>query len=342
MKILVAPLHWGLGHATRCVPVIRRLLLEGNEVVLASDGAALSLLQEEFPALPSVALPAYNIRYPTNSILWNMLLQSRQFFKAIRAEYADIQQIVAEYQIDQIISDNRFGCYSPLAKKNIFLTHQLNLITPFGLFDAVARCLNHRFVKRFDELWIPDYADEPSLSGKLSHGYLEGLPPVKYIGALSRFEKKETVLPVFFKENKGEKKILVVLSGPEPQRTFLEEKIISQAQFSKHQFLIIRGLVSDKVIFLQEKNITSYTYMTSENLNQAMLEAEVVVSRSGYTSIMDFAKLGKKALLIPTPGQTEQEYLAKHFLAKNIIASQSQKNIQLDKGIEDALKAVGF
>ncbi len=342
MKILVAPLHWGLGHAARCIPLIRTLLEEGNEVVLASDGAALQLLQEEFPTLLSVALPAYNIRYPTSSIFWNILWQSWQFFKAVRAEHLDIQRIVIEYQIDQIVSDNRFGCYSPLVKKNIFLTHQLNLLTPFGLFDAPARWLNHRFIKRFDVLWIPDMAEEPSLSGKLSHGHLEGLPPVKYIGALSRFEKKETIAPVFFKGNKGEKKILVVLSGPEPQRTFLEEKIILQAKSSSYQFLIIKGLVSQNNIFLQEKNVATYLYMTSDYLNQAMLEADVVVSRSGYTTLMDLSKLGKKALLIPTPGQTEQEYLAKHFLEKNIIAVQTQKDIQLEKGIEDALNAIGF
>lgn len=332
MKILIAPLHWGLGHASRCVPLINRFLAEGHEVILASDGAALRLLQKEFPSLKTIELPAYNIFYPTKNMLWNLMIQSKKFFKAVKSEYTDIQSIVQKYSIEMIVSDNRFGCYSPLIKHNIFITHQVNLLTPFGLFDAPARWINHKLMKRFDEIWIPDEANETqSLAGKLSHGHLENLPKVTYIGAQSRMKK---ILPddgfYFFEKNNTSKKIAVVLSGPEPQRTFLEEKIIQQAKKSLHDFIIVQGLANENEVYFLEKNIKIYSHQTSNDLNKLMLEADFVISRSGYSTIMDLVVLQKKALLIPTPGQSEQEYLAKRFEEKSIFLMQKQENLNLE------------
>jgi spore coat polysaccharide biosynthesis predicted glycosyltransferase SpsG len=331
MKILIAPLHWGLGHASRCVPLVNRFLKEGHEVILASDGAALRLLQKEFPLLETVELPAYNILYPTQNMLWNLMIQSKKFFKAIKLEYADIQLIVQKYSIEMIVSDNRFGCYSPLVKHNIFITHQVNLLTPLGLFDAPARWINHRLMKRFDEIWIPDEAEETqSLAGKLSHGHLENLPKVTYIGAQSRMQN---IFPnngfYFFEKNNTAKKIAVVLSGPEPQRTFLEEKIIEQAKKSVHYFIIIRGLANENQVYSLEKNIKIYSHQTSNDLNKLMLEADFIISRSGYSTIMDLVVLQKNALLIPTPGQSEQEYLAKRFQENGFFLMQKQEDLDL-------------
>ena len=334
MKILIAPLHWGLGHASRCVPLVNRFLNEGHEVILASDGAALTLLKKEFPTLEAIELPAYNIVYPTENMLWNLMIQSKRFFRAVKSEYVDIQAIVKNKNIEMIVSDNRFGCYSPLIKRNIFITHQVNLLTPFGLFDAPARWINHRLMRRFDEIWIPDEADEKtSLAGKLSHGHLENLPKVSYIGAQSRMKKTMPDDGFSFFENaeKGLKKIAVILSGPEPQRTFLEEKILAQAKNSVHHFVIVRGLANENKVFFLEKNIKIYDHQTSQDLNKLMLEADLIISRSGYSTIMDLVVLEKKALLIPTPGQTEQEYLAKRFAEKGIFSIQNQAH-NLDFG----------
>jgi spore coat polysaccharide biosynthesis predicted glycosyltransferase SpsG len=331
MKILITPLHWGLGHASRCVPLVNRFLKEGHEVILASDGAALRLLQKEFSSLETIELPAYNILYPTKNMLWNLMVQSKKFFKAVKSEYTDIQLIVQKYSIEMIVSDNRFGCYSPLAKRNIFITHQVNLLTPFGLFDAPARWINHHLMKRFDEIWIPDEAEETqSLAGKLSHGHLENLPKVTYMGAQSRMQN---ILPdngfYFFEKNKDAKKIAVVLSGPEPQRTFLEEKIIEQAKKSAHDFIIVRGLANENQVYFLEKNIKIYSHQTSNDLNKLMLEADFIISRSGYSTIMDLVVLQKNALLIPTPGQSEQEYLAKRFQENGLFLMQKQENLDL-------------
>ncbi len=351
MKILLTALHWGLGHATRCIPIVRALQADGHEVILASDGAALLLLQEEFPDLVSIALPAYDIRYPSGNMMWNMLIQSKKFFKAIQSEYIDIQEIVKKYKIEIIISDNRFGCYSALVKKNIFITHQLNLMTPYGLFDAPARWFNRFLMRHFDEIWIPDLEGEPNFAGKLSHGHFsknKKAKPIHYLGILSRFEKKENNTTVFFTEKKENLKVLIVLSGPEPQRTILEEKIEEQITTlpknigflnkKEIEFILIRGIVTSESPLLRK----GFNFLNAQNLNQAMQEADIVVCRSGYTSVMDLAILGKKALLIPTPGQTEQEYLAKHFADLNIVATQSQKEFDLEKGIEKALQTIGY
>jgi uncharacterized protein (TIGR00661 family) len=359
MKILVTALHWGLGHATRCIPIVRALQADGHEVILASDGAALLLLQEEFPELIAIELPAYNIRYPTGNMMWNMLIQSRKFFKAIQSEYADTQDIVRNYDIKVILSDNRFGCYSSLVEKNIFITHQLNLLTPFGIFDAPARWVNRFLMRNFDEIWIPDVEGEPNFAGKLSHGHFpknKNAKPIHYLGILSRFEKIKNLKPVFFTEKKENLKVLIVLSGPEPQRTILEEKITQQIEnfkfFIKNQqkevdFLLIRGVITSESpsfspSLLGKVGMGLLDFLNAQNLNQAMQEADIVVSRSGYTTVMDLAVLGKKALLIPTPGQTEQLYLARHFADLNVISTQSQTEFDLAKGIEKTLQTIGY
>jgi predicted glycosyltransferase len=334
--VLITPLYWGLGHATRCIPIIQSLQNEGFEIFVGSDSGALTLLKEEFPKLTFFDLPAYNISYPTENMFWNILIQSKKIFKQIKNENKVIQNIVSEYNIDVIISDNRFGCYSAKTK-NIFITHQINIQTGFLFSDFLARKFNHYFLRKFNEIWIPDVENEPSLAGNLSHGQnIKQLPPLRYLGILSRFQKNkfhnETsfTLPSF--------DILVILSGPEPQRSIFEKKIINQAKKSKYKFLIVRGLVKKENLEEIDSNIIIYNYFTSAKLNIAMQKAKVVISRSGYTTLLDLAVIGQKALLVPTPGQTEQEYLAKSLHAKNIFPYQVQSKLNLEKGITDALK----
>jgi predicted glycosyltransferase len=260
-------------------------------------------------------------------MFWNILIQSKNFFKQIKKEKIQLQNIVNEYNIDIIISDNRFGCFSEKAK-NIFITHQINIQTGFTLSDFIVRKINHFYLKKFDEIWIPDVEKEPSLAGALSHGAANNLPSLHYLGVLSRLEKKE------FRKIYD---VLVILSGPEPQRTILEEKILAQAEKINYKFLIIRGIVSEKKDFIRKKNLDIYDYATSEMLQNFFFSSEVIISRSGYTTLMDLALTGKKALLIPTPGQTEQEYLARSLAEKKIFPFQTQADLNIEKGIAEAL-----
>lgn len=331
-RVLVAALHWGLGHASRCIPLIKALEQEGAEVFIASDGDALYLLREEFPNLYYFELCSYNIAYQSKNMFWNILVQSKNIFKAIKKEKKQIEDIVNQHDIDLIISDNRFGCLSSKCK-NIFITHQIFIQTGFYLTDILAKWVNHYFISKFDEVWIPDVATEPSLAGKLSHGYMDNLPTCRYLGVISRFNSIQKTVVV-----ENQQFITVVLSGPEPQRSILEVEILNQIKNLPFQFVFFRGSRSARPSSFTQNIQAVFDIADAATMQPYLEKAALVISRSGYTTIMDLALLGKKALLIPTPGQTEQEYLAEALSKKNIFASQSQDKLNIEEGIEKALK----
>ena len=319
-KILVAPLNWGLGHATRCIPIIRFLQKQNASVFLASDGRAFHLLEKEFPELPIFQLPPYDITYRTSNMMWNMAWQLPKMMQAITKEKKEISKIVENEKIDIIISDNRFGVFSQKTY-NVFITHQINLPVPIPLFRQVGNWINRRMIQRFDECWIPDFEKTPNLSGNLSHDHFPLKDTLtKYIGSLSRFKKTESDI---------KRKAIIILSGPEPQRTFLEKNILTQALGLTHQFLLVNGQTEQKEHFYFNENIEVVSFLTSKKLNKAIAESEIVISRSGYTTLMDLVSLEKKAILIPTPGQTEQEYLADHFFEQKIFYTSDQKGFDL-------------
>lgn len=331
-RVLVAVLHWGLGHATRCIPLIKALEQEGAEVFIASDGDALHLLREEFPSLQYFELPSYDIRYPSKNMFWNILVQSKNIFNTVKKEKNKTKNIVLQYNIDLIISDNRFGCLAAKCK-NVFVTHQLFIQTGFLVTNILAKWVNHYFIRKFDEVWIPDVATEPSLAGKLSHGRLDNLPTCRYLGVLSRFNLAQERLVA-----ESQQLIAIILSGPEPQRSILEDKILAQIKDLPYQFVFFRGSrLPRPSLFAQIQNIQAIFDIADAATMQPYLEkSALVISRSGYTTIMDLALLGKKALLIPTPGQTEQEYLATTLSEKNVFTTQSQDKLNIEEGIENA------
>lgn len=301
-KILFCVLNWGLGHASRSVPVIQNLINQGNHLTLASDGNALSLLRKEFPLLHSVELPAYDITYKYESIALNMAMQARKFLKAIKKENAFVEVLVAEHHIEQIVSDNRFGCYHNKVP-SVFMTHQIRLMHSKKLLQATGTAFNTGLIEKFDICWVPDYANVENLSGEMSRN-VELRIPIDYISPQSRFDK----IPL--KDN-PKFKSLSILSGPEPQRTVLEEKIIVQLKQLEGQHAIVSGVNNPVVI---EENISIFGLLDQKQLSELIAESVFLISRSGYSSIMDYEAMGRKAILIPTPGQTEQIYLAKRAL----------------------------
>lgn len=326
-KILVAPLNWGLGHATRCIPIIKELSLQGATVFLASDGRALDLLRKEFPELPIFKLPEYGIAYTSKSIILNVLKAIPKLLWAVINEHKMVREIVNKHRIDGIISDNRLGCFSRKIPC-VFITHQINLIIPSAILQWFSRQLNYFFIKKYDDCWVPDIAGSPNLSGILSHD--TPIKSVTYIGALSRLEEKQQV---------GKKyDVIAVLSGPEPQRTNLEKAILEQAISLPYQFLIVQGKTETNEQFKVGGNIQVKSSLTSQALNEAILSSDLFIGRTGYSSIMDLAKLKKPALLIPTPGQTEQEYLGDLFSKNGVFHIQTQNELDLAKGIPIALQ----
>jgi len=330
-RILVAVLNWGLGHASRCVPIIQALQERGMEVFIASDGDALALLEKEFPTLPNLQLPSYKISYPTDNMFWNMGIQLPNLLSAFRAEHKAIETFVKPYDIDIILSDNRYGCYHPECK-NIFLTHQLKIKIPNSLLQKAVARINRKLISRFDECWVPDWEGYDNISGELSDATF--FSKVRFIGLLSRMQ---------YLDRPKKREVIVVLSGPEPQRTYLEKVIIEQAKELKaYQFLIVCGRMQEGDLIRLSPNVEQVLYLTSVALNEAIAESEIVICRAGYSSIMDLVKLKKPAILIPTTGQTEQEYLAQLFFEKGIFYTQDQSSLDLAKALKEVEKYKGF
>ena len=318
-NILVAPLNWGLGHATRCMPIINKLIEFGFNPILASDGEALELLKKEFPNLTSIELPSYHIKYAKNGkffkckIVWSI----PKMLQAIKKEKKNTQKIIEQYQISGIISDNRFGVVSKRTP-SVFITHQLNVLS--GNTTYLTSVINRRWIKKFSECWVPDLKKKPNLSGKLGHLKKSKLK-IKYLGILSRFEKKE-VEEIY--------DLAVVLSGPEPQRTMFEEIITAQLNEFEGTVIFIKGKIEQERKSETIGNITFHNFMNAKELEQAINQSKKVLSRSGYTTIMDLAQLQKKAFFVPTPGQTEQEYLAKRLKKQGIASYCSQENFRIE------------
>ena len=322
-RILVAVMNWGLGHATRSTPVIQALRNEHYEPILASDGAALQLLKKEFPDLIHLELPGYNIRYAKKGWLlnWKVIAQTSHIRKTIATEKEKTRQIIKDYQIEGIISDNRFGVYSDELKTNVFITHQIHVLS--GITTLLSTYINRQHLKNFEQIWIPDYASkERNLSGKLSH--VKDLPEqCQYIGALSRFKKRAL-------ETKY--KYLLLLSGPEPQRSLLEEKLLECFSNTNDSILLVRGVISEeKQLSTSNPNLHIRNYLFGRELEEAINSSETIVARSGYTTLMDLAKLEKRAFFIPTPGQEEQEYLAKRLERQGIAPFCTQNQFSLEK-----------
>ncbi len=306
--ILVAPLHWGLGHATRCIPIIRALIDSGYDVIIGSDGAALSLLQKEFPGLESLELPSYDIQYSKKGYLFKLklLLNIPHIRKTISRENQLVRTLVESGKIQGIISDNRPGVHSK-SIPSVYITHQLNVFS--GITSRLSGGAHRKVIRKFDECWVPDIKGPGNLSGKLGH-LDKPILSVKYIGPLSRLTYND--LPKKYD-------IMCLLSGPEPQRTILEKKLTQLFNSSEKRVLMVRGVMTESQSQRTLGNMTIVDYLTSIDLEEAINTSEIILSRSGYTTIMDLAVLGKKAFFIPTPGQEEQKYLARRLKRQGLV-----------------------
>ena len=325
--ILITPLNWGLGHATRCIPIIKALQDNNYIPIIASDGIALDLLRKEFPYIQTLELPSYHIEYAKNAknFKWKLIKNLPKMIVAILDEKKIVNSWIRKHDIDGIISDNRLGVFSKKVP-SVFITHQLNVMTG-NTTKFTSKCHQY-FIKKYNECWVPDTNETINLTGELGHLNNHKLN-LKYIGPLSRMRQKETA-KVY--------DLMIILSGPEPQRTFLEEKLKQEIVRYKGNVVFIRGVVEKEQSKQQVKNVTYYNFMNTKQLEQTFNESDLVLCRSGYTTVMDLAKLGKKAFFIPTPGQYEQEYLAIKLQDENLVPYAAQN----DFTIEDLSKVKSF
>ncbi len=350
MKILVCPLNWGIGHGTRCVPLIQKFISENHEVVIGANGRTLAFLKGEFPNLEALEVPGYDIQYPTSKVFFMFLFLPRVigFLFSIPKEQKFLDALVLEKGIDKVISDNRFGLHTKRCPC-IFMTHQLYIKIPAlplsllnkliqPLFQKALNYLVKKQLNKFTQVWIPDFEGDPNLAGDLCHPKPMGVNCV-YLGSQSRF----TGLSI--KKVEGRIDYLAVISGPEPQRTYFEKKVLQSFEKLKGTRVIVSGKPElyagqQKVI---QGTLNHFPHLPSTVLVQYLKMGKVIVCRPGYSSVMDFVALKKnKVLFVPTPGQTEQEYLARKYEEEKIAPWMEQEQFSIDENIFKNKEYVGF
>ena len=306
MKVIYGVCSWGLGHATRSLPVIRTLIQEDNEVTIISNGRSLELLKKELgDKIDYFDIPDYPMLLSENSrqFIAKSIVYWPSFIARMESGLQKLKKILQNKKYDRIISDARYDLYSRTIP-SFFISHQIRIMNPLRIkmFERGSEIFNLFFFKRFAGIIVPDYKDN-NLSGDLSHN-LNRIDEKKlhYVGVLSDFKKKKRKQDIDY---------LISISGPEPQRTILERKLLSQIDDLNGNIVVTLGK-SESVGKMYKKEITTYSFLSKEKREDFLNRSKLVISRSGYSTIMDLAVVGSKALFIPTPGQVEQEYLGQY------------------------------
>ena len=326
-------LDWGLGHATRSIAVIRAILDQGHRVVIVSTGRSLSLLRREFENCVCIDMPDYHIRYSRFRpvLVAHLIAQVRGILMRIHREQRRTERLASRYGADCIVSDNRYGCFS----KNIpsfLMTHQLRFHLPRQIAWSawMSEWFNRFQFRHYAKVFVPDEASAPNLSGELSHrGRITSHQKLFYAGPLSSLKP--------CRAGGGDIRFLFIVSGPEPQRTHLEKILMDQAgDLPGRKVMVLGKPEADHAGVSWSRGLEIYPHVTRSRMAEFICNAGTIISRSGYSTIMDLAASGKKAILLPTPGQTEQEYLARHVMESGLFFSVEQKNLDLKKALKEA------
>ena len=335
MKIIYGVCSWGLGHATRSLPVIRKLIKEDNELTIISNGRTLELLKKELGNDSEYFdIPDYPMLVSENSrqFMAKSMIYWPSFIARMEFGLQKLKKILENRKCDRIISDSRYDIYNRKIP-SFFITHQIRIMNPLRIkmFEKGSETFNLFFFKRFTGVIVPDYKDD-SLSGELSHN-LKKIDENKlhYVGVLSDFNRIKANKDIDF---------LFSISGPEPQRTMLEEKLLSQINDLEGKIVVTLGKTESKDKF-NKKGVETYSFLPKEKREEYLNRSKLVVSRSGYSTLMDLAVIGTKALMTPTPGQIEQEYLGQYHNKKRTFYSVNQDKIDLKRDVEIAKKTTG-
>jgi uncharacterized protein (TIGR00661 family) len=300
----------------------------GNQPIIAASGRPLNLLRTEFPNTEFVEFAGYDISYPEGSgMAWKMFRSTPHILKRIAEEGLELKLLVGQLNLDGVVSDNRFGLHTDLVPC-IYMTHQVMIKAPF--FETTLYRMHMQYMRKFSRVWVPDF-EEDGLSGDLAHKFPMPFNG-QYIGPLSRFGSGKAELTT---------DVLVLISGPEPQRTRFENQVLEQLKSVNGKVTAVVG-TPDKEFDRTEGNLRVVSHLPASELEKEIASAKLIVSRSGYSTIMDLAAMGKKAVFVPTPGQTEQEYLAGLFKSNGQHFSVSQSKFNLDQAISESENYSGF
>jgi len=329
MRIIFGICSWGLGHATRSLPIIRKFIREGDEVTVVSFGRALTLLRNELGERVNFAeLSDYQPPSTLNPrrLVLDAFLSTPEYLFAMKREHRFVEKLLNDGKIDAIFSDNRFGFYS-INAPSYFMTHQLRILNPldFRVLESGSEIFNRWFLERSAGVIVPDFK-ENGLSGRLSHGLsVIDEDRLNYIGVLSDF----TYRPV-----PQDLDVFVSVSGFEPQRSVFEELVLTQMAGFGRSSVVSLGRPAETEM---RGNVRVQGLSSKEEQEVLLNRAKVVVSRSGYSTLMDLCVLQKKALLIPTPGQTEQEYLAAYSMGRQNYHCVSESELSISSQLDAAM-----
>lgn len=321
-QILIAPLDWGLGHTSRCIPIVHHLLQRAYQPLFAGNQAQIAFIVSVFPGIETIHLDGYDVQYSKVDFLNKSTIAAQipKITSAITREHEWLSQLLTNRPIQGIISDNRYGLHNKKIP-SVIISHQLQILTGMGAWaNLQAHQLHLQRLHPFQQIWIPDVATVPNLSGQLGH--VPDLPPNSYyIGPLSQFSiLNQSTTPT-------NDHILVLLSGPEPQRSKLEGILIKQLQNASKPVVLVSGTKQSTTI--SHPNIQHIHISSGSELYALLQGAQHVICRSGYSTLMDLTYASKPALLIPTPGQTEQAYLAEQMALNGPFAMQQQQSLQI-------------
>jgi UDP-N-acetylglucosamine:LPS N-acetylglucosamine transferase len=325
LRIIVIPLNWGLGHATRLIPIIREFKEKGAEIYFGGSPNHFTLLNQEIDGIEYIEMPYFNIHLsgPASQVI-SIARQAPSFLYTIIKEHKALRKVVAQKKIDLVISDNCFGAWNQFVY-SVFITHQLHINLP-GVLKYLSRIINwvnRWFICKYDECLIPDEEADTGFAGILDHPAPKGLK-ITYTGLLSRFTNKDSVKEIRVTDTP---RLLIIISGPEKQRSVFETLIRTQIyQVSgKYEITVIRGLPAIGGFVAPGW----YDHLTSKELQKQIANADYIICRSGYSTIMDLIMLGKTAMLVPTPGQTEQTYLADYLTTKGYFYKMEQNSFDI-------------
>lgn len=336
MKIVYGVCSWGLGHATRSLPLIRKLIEEDNELTIISNGRSLELLKKELGNnIEYIRIIDYPILVSENSkqFMVKSVLYWPLFIRRMNSGLSRLTKILKNRKCDLIISDGRYDIYNRKIP-SFFISHQIRIMNPLRIkmIESGSEIFNLYFFKRFFGVIVPDFKED-NLSGDLSHNLRRiDESKIHYVGVLSDFKKKNVKKDIDY---------LISLTGPEPQRTMLEEKLLPQVDGLSGKIVVTLGKTESEDKF-KKKNILTYSFLSKEKREALLNRANLIVSRSGYSTILDLSVIGSKALMTPTPGQTEQVYLADYHNEKGTFYSVDQNKIDLSCDVEMAKKSTGI
>jgi uncharacterized protein (TIGR00661 family) len=336
MKIIYGICSWGLGHATRSLPVVRRLIKDNNDLTIISNGRSLNLLKNELNnRVQYIDIPDYPMLISENSrqFIAKSIIYWPLFLKKMESGLQKLTKILKKNQYDMVISDGRYDIYSKKIP-SYFISHQMRIMNPLRIkfLETGSEIYNKFFFKRYKDVIIPDYRED-DLSGDLSHN-LKKIDSNKlhYVGALSDFKKMKTKKDIDY---------LISISGPEPQRTIFENKIFSQLDYLNGNIVITLGK-SDEKKEIKKESTKIYSFLTKDKRENLLNRAKIVISRSGYSTLLDLAVIGTKAMMTPTPGQIEQEYLSNYHNKKGTFYSINQNKIDLKRDIKKVNNTTGI